>query len=72
MSGVDGTHLSVGDKSISLKGFALHVASGADGSLNQVLFTAANWLFYFAAIEAVFAIKRRFSSQANVQKQADS
>jgi len=56
----------------AILGYPGLLASGTDGPSNEVLFTAVNSLFYFAAIEAIFAIKRRFSPRVSPQKQVDS
>ena len=45
----------------AVAGYPGLLASGEDGPVNVVIFTAVNWLFYFVVIEGAFAVKRKFS-----------
>jgi len=54
----------------AVAGYPGLLASGGDGPVNEVLFAAVNWLFYFVIIEGVFAVKRKFSTQVNSHKQS--
>lgn len=53
----------------AVAGYLGLLASEAGGPLNEVLFTAVNWLFYFVVFEGAFAIKRRVSTQSNSHRQ---
>jgi len=56
----------------AVAGYPGFLVSGADGPVNQVVFTAVNWLFYFGVIEVTFAIKRKFSTRVKPHKQTGS
>ena len=47
----------------AVAGYPGLLANGEDAPLNDVLFTAVNWFFYLSLLEAVIALKKRFSTK---------
>jgi hypothetical protein len=46
----------------AVAGYPGLLANGENAPLNEPLFTAVNWLFYFSLLEAVFALKKKLFS----------
>jgi hypothetical protein len=44
----------------AVAGYPGLLANGEYTSLNEVLFTAVNWLFYFLLFEGAMALRRKF------------